>query len=356
MYFYKRFLLTLSIFFLGFATITFGQESNTPELYGDFRIIYSGSSLDSHGFGGKADWLRGRVGLKYDINSNHSVAGRAVYIFSRDPETPSFSLTANGKLAADTFSFDEFYYRYKDEKNMLKLGRFQKSFSLPTTTGNSIMRFQSSSVSSSWSDGLYYQRKLNDGWASDIILEYQNRGNLTFPYKNPLSFGKNEHNLMGYFGFINNTRDEFNFVQKNISIMWAPDAFFHNGNYMSYLTINGSLVFDYPLKEALHGGSFRVTGELGKNMATNFKDGVAATASFGVYDVADIHNLTAEFSRNGRYYLNSPYSLNSNNFELRYGVQLTAKFSMEARYHIRSSLYPYVSNIYSTFVRATYSL
>lgn len=355
MRFYIRLLYLTMFFSLGFASISWAQQNSNTNFYGDIRALYSGSSTNASGLGGKSPFLRIRAGIKHNINANNSIAARGVYIFSRDLNSPDFSLHGSGGLNADTFSFDELYYSYQDEANLLKLGRFQKSYSLPTATGNSIMRFQSSGVSSSWSDGVYYQRKLNNGWATDIILEYQQRGKLSFPYKFPLTFGKNKHNLMGYFGFINNTRDKYNIIEKNVSLMWAPDAFWHNGKYISYLTVNGSVAFDFPKKELLNGGSFRVTGELGQNVMTRFEDGTAGSASVGAYNVSDIHNIIAEFTFNDREYLNSPFPLASNNLEVRYGISVLPALKLEARYQISSYDITGAENTYSTFFRATYT-
>lgn len=344
---------TIVISTIFFSTVT-AQSTNIISPYGDIRIIYSGSSTDAHGLGGRAPFLRIRAGYHFEINTNHSFAARMAYIVSRDVSSPDFSLTADRGLAPDTFSFDEFYYKYQDEKQQLKLGRFQKSFSLPTATGNSITRYQSSSTSVHWSDGLFYQRALKEGWYSEAVLEYQKRGELTFSYKPPLNFGKNEHNFMGFLGVTNKQRDQYNIIEKGFALMWAPDAFFHNGEYTSYLSISSSIVFDFPKKELLNDGSFRVTGELGQNLTTKFSDGSVLSTSFGVYDVDNRHTLMVEFSRNDRDWLTAPYPTNSDVFELRYSLSITSKLKMDARYQIRSSRNTGVDNNYSSFIRATY--
>src|SRR5690554_166848 len=354
MSFLKAF-LTISI--ITSATIfsaATAQSTSKISPYGDIRMIYSGSSTDAHGLGGRAPFLRIRAGLNFDINTNHSFAARMAYIVSRDVNSPDFSFTANRGLVPDTFSFDEFYYKYQDEKQQLKLGRFQKSFSLPTATGNSITRYQSSSTSIHWSDGLFYQRALNEGWYSELVLEYQKRGELSFSYKPALNFAKNEHNFIGYLGIINKQRDQYNIIEKGFALMWAPDAFFHNGEYTSYLTISSSIVFDFPKKELLNNGSFRVTGELGQNLSTKFSDGSVLSTSFGVYDVDNRHTLMIELSRNDRDWLTAPYPINSDIFELRYSLSITSKLTMDARYKISSYRSTGVDNTYSSFIRATY--
>lgn len=331
------------------------QQNNSIKPYGDIRIIYSGSSTDAHGFGGKSPFLRARAGFKYQANQYHGFAIRGAYMVTRDVNAPDFSLTANGSLAGDTFSFDELHYHFKDEKQQLKLGRFQKSFSLPTATANSINRFQSSSVSVNWSDGLFYQRNLARGWAAETVWEYQRRGHLSFPYKAPLSFSNNKHNLITYLGITNKNRDKNNFIEKTIAVMWAPDAYYYKGSYTSYAAVSGSAVLDLPIQNSQAGGSYRFTAELGQNVMAAFADGTVYALSAGIYDIAAKHNLMIEAAGNDTQWLSSPYAPGSNTYEIRYQLKVNSRFGADARYQVRVPRADGSPNVYSTFVRATYS-
>ena len=351
-------ILTFFVFlFISYTINVFAQETSKLSVYGDIRVNYLGTGTDANGFGGEVPFLRIRPGVHYELNETHSFSARAAYIVSRDLNVPDFSLTPNqnGSLAYDTFSFDEFYYKYQDETQEFRFGRFQKSFSLPIATAHSIDRFQSNAIFVHWTDGFYYKRMLNEEWFSEVVLEYQKRGETTFPYQRPLFFGRNKYNMVNYVAFTNSTRDKYNIIRKGVGLMWAPNAFLHNGEYIDYLTLSSNIVFDFPKKELLNGGSIRVSGELGQNLNTKLSDGSVITTSVGVYNVAEHHNLMIELSRNDQDWLSAPYTTNSDEFEMRYRVVLSKKLSIDARYRIRNSRTANIPNTYSTFVRATYS-
>ncbi len=358
MRFLKGILSFSALLFISNTFSAFAQETSSFSAYGDVRINYLGTSTDADGIGGNVPFLRIRPGVHYELSETHSFSARAVYIVSRDLNSPDFSLTPNqnGSLAYDTFSFDEFYYKYHDETQEFRFGRFQKSFSLPIATAHSIDRFQSNAIFVHWTDGFYYKKALNDEWVSEIILEYQKRGEATFPYKRPLNFGRNKYNMVNYIGFTNSTRNKYNIIRKGVGLMWAPNAFLHNGEYISYLTLSSNVVFDFPKKELLNGGSIRISGELGQNLKTKFADGSVVAASAGVYNVAERHNLMIELSRNDQDWLTAPYATNSDEFEIRYRFVISKKLSMDARYRVRNShTSDIIPNTYSTFIRATYS-
>ena len=357
MTFLKGLLIPSIFIFTSIFSTSFAQEASKFSAYGDIRVNYLGTGTDANGFGGEVPFLRIRPGVHYELNETHSFSVRAVYIVSRDLNSPDFSLTPNqnGSLAYDTFSFDEFYYKYQDETQEFRFGRFQKSFSLPIATAHSIDRFQSNAIFVHWTDGFYYKKILNEEWFSEVVLEYQKRGETTFPYKRPLNFGRNKYNMVNYVALTNSSRDKYNIIRKGVGLMWAPNALLRNGGYVTYLTLSSNIVFDFPKKELLNGGSIRVSGELGQNLNTKFSDGSVIATSVGVYDVAERHNLMIELSRNDQDWLTSPYATNSDEFEMRYRVVLSKKLSIDARYRIRNSLTSDIPNTYSTFVRATYS-
>lgn len=342
----------LSIFFAPRAA---AQHSGSLTPYGDIRLAYVGSGTSASGLGGNTDFMRIRAGLQYHINENNRIAGRGVYIFSRDVKAPVFSLWAKSSLPADTFSFDEAYYMYHDDKQLLKAGRFQKSFSLPTAAFRSLSRVQSKIVTVDWTDGLHYQRQFKNGWLTDFVAEYQKRGHLSYPYHAPLTFGKNEHNVINYLGLTNKNRDRFSIIEKNIAVMWAPAAFRHNGVFKSYLSLNASAAFDFPFRERLSGGSLRITGEAGQNLMADITNGSAFTASASLHNIAERHFLIAEFARIGKYWLTAPYPSYSHITEFRYRFIYSPRLNLEIRYMINNSRAEGAAVKYSTFIRTTYS-
>lgn len=322
---------------------------------GNFRLSYntSGEKID---LSSNLTALRSRIGARYSFNSNHSFRARIAGTVSDELESLRFTIQADGAgLNLGSFSFDEFYYRYKSEDLDIKVGRFQHSIGIQSNAGRSIMRFQSNNISIHWTDGIYAKRDLNKGWYAEFIGEYQPRNHTTYPYRAELDFGNNADNFTSYLGFENRNRDEQNIIQKGVGVFFAPNSFNKNGEYTNYTALTSRIAFDFP-QEKLLGGSIRVAGELGQNLNTSFEDGTIAIASIGVNNVAEKHEFMVEFTKSDRYWLlANVYGVNTDEIELRYRFFATDKLNFGARFRIRDFRTDNVANNRNLFIRATYS-
>tara|TARA_R110001599_G_scaffold69410_3_gene195398 strand:- start:172772 stop:173845 length:1074 start_codon:yes stop_codon:yes gene_type:complete len=347
--------LLLTIFL--FSSSALAQESNL-QIYGDVRIAHIGFDTDADGIGGPNSLLRLRPGVKYLFNENHSFSGRLVYLVSKELEPLKFTIKADGNraLAYGSVSFDEFYYQFKNSDFQVKFGRFQHSVNVLSNAKRSHLKFQSNANFVHWTDGLYIKKSVTDDWYGEMVLEYQNRGNLTHPYSIPLNFQNNEHNVIGYFGVENRTRDEKNIIQKGFGLFIAPDAYFKPDGYTTYIVLDSRIAIDIPKKELLKGGSFRIVGELGQNLNTSFSDGTSAVASFGINNFAEKHEFMVELAMNDSQWLTgTAYARNTDDIEFRYKYIFSDKLNFDMRYRIRDSRNDFNPIFYSTFFRLTYS-
>ena len=346
------FLLLLLLFCI--TETVFSQQENLS-FDGNARLSYnaSGEEID---LGTNLIGLRTRLGIRYTFDSNHSFRARLAGTISDEFEPLRFTLRADGGgLNLGSFSFDEFYYRFKSDDLDIKLGRFQHTIRILTNAGRSMIRFQSNNINVHWSDGIYAKRDLAQGWYAEFIGEYQPRGNTTYPYRGNLDFGKNEHNITTYLGLENRERDESNVIQKGVGFFLAPNAY-NRGDYTHYLAFTSRIALDFPQPELLKGGSIRVAGELGQNLSTSFEDGTIAIASIGVNNVAEKHEFMIEFAKiDQQWLLANVYAPSADELEFRYRFFATENLNFDTRFRIRDFRSENVATNRNLFIRATYS-
>lgn len=350
------FLLTLLL-----TQTTFAQEESQLSFGGDFRLglITSGTdtgfdNIDSEGVFS----LRSRFGVGYQINETSRFKARLATTFTDRIEEASFTIRPDGGgLNRGSISFDEFYYLYDNGDIKVQAGRFQHNLKARTNAGRSIARFTSNLMNVHWFDGVNVVKRMNNGWNSQAMIEYQNRSNISYNYAGFLNFGKNEHNVAGYFGVENRDRDDFNIVQKRIGLFLAPDAFLSPEGYKTYAGLITQIAFDLPQEDLLSGGSFRIHGEYGQNLtATDFADGVIAVASVGVNNVADQHEFMIEFAKTGTQWgMANVFAPNADEVELRYRFFATNRLWFDTRYRVRSPRIDGIPNIHGFFLRANFS-
>lgn len=355
---YRFLLAVFSAIFLVLNTTNSFAQSEKSSFYGDVRLAHIGADTKADGIGGPNTLLRLRPGLKYQLDERHSFSARLVYLVSKEFEPLEFTIKADGNraLAFGSVSFDEFYYQYNQADFQLKVGRFQKSISVLSNAKRSHLRFQSNAAFVHWTDGLYAKKSINEEWFAEGILEYQNNGNLTYPYSFPLTLSENDHNIVTYLGIENRTRDSNNIIQKGFGLLFIPDAYLKADGFNSYLVVDSRIAFDIPQEELLNGGSFRIAGELGQNVNTELKNGTSAVASVGINNFAEKHEFMIEFAKTGSQWLTAtPFGANSDEVEFRYRYFATPKLNFDVRYRIREPRSDFASTVYSTFFRATYS-
>ncbi|MFN1835957.1 hypothetical protein AB2B38_011900 [Balneola sp. MJW-20] len=358
----RAILLTLLLFLITSSMVAAQSSSDNIQFYGDFKLVHIGFDTDASGLGGNdINGIRFRPGLRITFNDNHSFSGRMVLLKTIEKEDFEFTIAPNAPnggvgLAFGSLSFDEFYYQYKDEKQTFRIGRFQESFKVLSNAGRSIDRFQSNAVFVHWTDGISYNRVIGNQWTAQAVLEYQNRDHISYPYSGRLDFGDNEHNMNMYLGLNNRGRDQFNLIQRDIGVFVAPNGYFGPDGYETYASISSRAVMDLPEKDLLRGGSFRIAGELGQVVTTDFQDGTIAVISAGINNFADRHEFMVEFTTGDRDWLHaSNYAPATDEMEIRYRIFLTGNFQMDTRYRVRV---PHNENLpyqYSTFIRATYT-
>ncbi|MCG8373497.1 MAG: hypothetical protein MI700_08200, partial [Balneolales bacterium] len=295
----------------------------------------------------------------------HSFSARIAYLVSKEfePIEPTIVADGSGRLAFGSITFDEFFYKYVDEKSELRVGRFQKSLNTLTNAKRSHSRYHSNSNNVHWTDGIFYKRYIADsGWYGEGIIEYQPKDHPSFQYADTddfmdLDFSRNDHNFTFYTGVETRERDKNNVIQKGFGIMYIPSIYEKPSGYADYVAIMSRITLDFPQRELLNGGSFRVAGELGQNVNTSFEDGTSMVASVGINNFAEKHEIMIEFTKTDSEWLiaRNIYRPDADEMEIRYRFFFSEKWAFDARYRIRDFRTDGEVNSYSTFLRATYA-
>jgi len=351
--------LILSTIFLLLISSSLNAQDKSYEFYGNVRFAHIGSDTNADGWGGDNYTMRLRPGIKFNYSEKHTFSARLAYLVSKEfePIKPSLVADGNGRLAFGSITFDEFYYRFTNDKLELRVGRFQKSLNTRTNAKRSHSRYQSNSNNIHWTDGIYLKRNLKNSWYGEGILEYQPKNHPSFQYSFPLDFSKNDHNFTFYAGAENRERDKFNIIQKGFGLMYIPNIYLKPSGYADYAAFTSRITLDFPQGESLKGGSIRIAGELGQNINTSFSEGTSLVASIGINNFAEKHEIMIEFAKNDSGWLiaRNIYRPNADEMEIRYRFFATEKLAIDTRYRIRDFRTDGVATSYSTFLRATYS-
>ncbi len=352
------------IAFLGIVLFPFtasAQNDSRIEVYGNVRFAHIGSDTNADGLGGDNYTMRLRPGLRFVHSENHSFSARIAYLLSKELEPLKTTIKADGsgRLAWGSVTFDEFFYRYQDDKNELRIGRFQKSLNTLTNAKRSHSRYASNSNNVHWSDGIYYKRYLDNenNWYGEGIVEYHPKGQPTFQYDQAgLDFSQNEHNFTYYLG-AESREVANNIIQRGFGLMYLPGIYVKGNELADYLAFTSRITLDFPQGEALRGGSIRVAGEFGQNLNTSFDNGTSMVTSVGINNFARQHEIMIEFAKtdNEWFLPRNIYRAGADEMEIRYRFFFSEKWAFDARYRIRDFRTEGVVNSYSTFLRATYS-
>ncbi|MBO6536117.1 MAG: hypothetical protein JJ966_07840 [Balneolaceae bacterium] len=355
----KIFLVGLAILFS--TQIANAQNNSNFEIYGNVRFAHIGSDTNADGLGGDNYTMRLRPGVHYNISENQRFSVRLAYLLSKELEPLKATIVADGsgRLAWGSVTFDEFYYRFIDEKNELRIGRFQKSLNTLTNAKRSHSRYQSNSNNVHWTDGIFYKRYLDyeNNWYGEGIIEYHPQDHPTFQYdQSGLDFSQNDHNFTFYAGA--ESREVVNnVIQRGFGLMYIPGIYVKGNDLADYMAFTSRITLDFPQGEALRGGSIRVAGEFGQNLNTSFENGTSMVTSVGINNFADQHEIMIEFAKtDDEWFLpRNIYRAGADEMEIRYRFFFSEKWAFDARYRIRDFRADGRTTVYSTFIRATYA-
>lgn len=295
--------------------------------------------------------IRTRIGHNIELNKSWMTRGRIAGRYSND-ERNDFNFEffrgippgKDGISRGDT-TIDELYLQYSDDKNKLRIGRQQTKMELVGVAKKSLDRNTSPNTDIAWTDGIYWQRKLNNGWMGHTIVQYNYGAGASEVRRRPLDFSDSRSRISTMIGIEKTSKKDF-WAQRSFAISYLPNSLHTNGVNAGliedYWTMVGRLAAQWPMANKT---KFLIAGELG--YAPNTPDisafnlpgngatgGTAWQTSFNFIDFLPKHSIGFLIAKSEAGWLISPdFRSNNNLYEMRYRwlISKTLKFEIRAR-------------------------
>jgi len=317
------------------------------DFYGDARF----GQFNKVG-GTESTRLRLRAGLKQQINDKFGVEGRFAGRFSTTSgEVREFKFYESIPLYKDGLDLGQstldklFVYFKSDSGSVTRIGRQQISFELAGVAKKSLDRNDSPNTDITWTDGFYYKRKSDNGWATHFVAQYNPAGGPTNVRRNPLDF-RDDSSRLTYFLAFEKKDKKAHVVQQGVDVTVMPNSLCVDGigpcsNIGSYYAVVGRWAAQWPMGNkgmkfllGTEGGYAPTTQERSPGVSA---DGLAYQVTFNFVDFIPRHSFGLVIGRAGDGWLISPdFKSNRNLYEGRYKWVLAKNQKIEARYRSRS--------------------
>lgn len=301
--------------------------------------------------------LRVRAGLGFSLSDSLSAKIRLAGRYSTDDSNQNHfeffeSIPAPDGLRRGDSTVDELYLKYSPSKQwQVKLGRMQTKFELDGVAKKSLSRNDSPNTDITWTDGVYVKFKADNGWDTNVILQYNPNEGATEVRRGPLDFDKsNSH--MSYFVGWENKKSIGPVVQRGFGITYLPDTLQKDGTASGriedYWGFAGRMAAQWPIMSG--GTKFMLGGELGyapetptkaaiSTVGTDDTSGVAANITLNLIDFYPRHSIGLVLARvHGGWLLSPDYRNNNNLLEVRYKWNIVKNHRLEARIRNRKDI------------------
>lgn len=303
-----------------------------------------------------SDWrLRLRAGLKWQPDERWTFAARFAGRFANDQDGLRFTMdpynSGSSGLDLGESTLDELYMDYQPGNSSFRLGRFQASHNLRGIAPKSLDRNDSNNIEITWTDGLSWTHKLDNGWQTRVIVDHNHRRGPSNIRRAPLGFDDGDSRWSG-FATIENDQPRGAFVQRGLSVSWLPDALYTDGlivnRQQDYWALTARTALRWPIGDT--GSAFQLGLEGGyapdtpRNTALGLpgsgdSDGTAWQVALNWLDFAPGHGLALVTGRAEAGWLLSPdFTPNQDLLEVRYQWKVDAIQSIEIRLRQRTDL------------------
>ena len=329
-------------------------------LGGDVRVGYLADWNDQRDGSRDRDdraQMRLRLRATSDADRAWQLNMGAAGSFASDQDGIDFYLrrerpTRTGVNAGDgTVDVFNLRYRHPDSGTTLRIGRFATSFTLPIVPGKSLIRNDASNFNIGWTDGVYLQTPLNEGWELHLIGQLNSRKGSGNTARSPLDFGETRFRSSLFAGI--EARQPWGPVTtRMLSLVYIPDALADAGLNVAdrddYLGISAKLAATWPIQDA--GMRLVAAGELAHAFNTPSREtqrlpgdgatgGNAWQASLNLYDWQPGHSIGAVYGRlEPGWLVSNDYRENDQLFEVRYRWQARPDTVVELRYRWRREI------------------
>ena len=336
------------------------EERRGFSLDGDLRLgyVFAGDSIPD-GLFGKTDIFRAR----WRIRSIWGIANRLRGVlrvagicssedcdpdFILQPELPASASIKDGQITIDAL----FLQWFRTDRFDIAVGRMETKFvARGGVFAKSLDRNDNNNLRVNWTDGLHATFKTDNGWKSQLVLQYNSKDGPSNVRRDPLDFSDSRSRVSYFYGLENLEADRL-LVQRGIDITYLPSSLLSNGQADSrledYLAIVARVASRWPLRS--ESWRIRLSTEVGYASNTPTKTaagiigagdahGLAWNITVSVMDFVPNHNIGINFGKTEAGWLLSPqYADNERLFEVRYMWQPTDYLTLDVRGRWRDEL------------------
>lgn len=326
----------------------------------DVRLSYVQADLDLNDEQSlDIDQIRARWRLdsSYGITERLRVSARLAGLCSSDECQPEFYFDPDIPLPASIedgqFTLDElFLHWFRTESFDLAVGRLQTKF---VTRGGvyakSLDRNDSNNLRINWTDGIHGVRKFKNGWAANLILQYNSPDGPGTVRRRLLDFTDDGSRTSYFFAFENNNR-KGSVLQRGVDISYLPSSLLKDGTRFGRIEDYWGLVVRGAVRwpAQSEGPNLRLSAELGYAPETQTRaaaglpgdgdvGGLAWAVTASVMNFLPRHSFGINYARTDAGWLLSPqYGKNEELFELRYMWLRNQRLAVDIRGRWRKNL------------------
>jgi len=329
-------------------------------LDGDLRLGYVFAGEDFQGIlSGDTGYLRARWRLRsvWGISDRFRAVARLAGTCSKLECSPEFILQPNiptpAGLSDGQITIDSLFFQwFRTEKFNVAAGRMETKFvARGGVYAKSLDRNDSNNLRVNWTDGIHATYKAENGWNSNVILQYNSADGASNIRRSPLDFSDSGSRVSTFFS-LGNVQPKRRLVQRALDISYLPASLNKNG-------IDGEPAVDYwafvaraasrwPVRS--EGWRLRFSSEVGyapetsTNLAAGIigsgdTSGLAWNVTASIMEFLPNHSIGVNYAETEAGWLISPqYVDNERLFELRYMWRPTDRLTLDVRGRWRDEL------------------
>jgi hypothetical protein len=336
------------------------EEKRGIAVDGDLRLgyVFAGEDIQGLVFSDSSH-LRSRWRLRsvLGISDRFRAVGRLSGIcsaiecdpeFILQPDIPTKVGLSDGQITIDSL----FFQWFRTEKVNLAVGRMETKFvARGGVYAKSLDRNDSNNLRINWTDGVHTTYKANNGWNSNLILQYNSSDGPSNIRRGPLDFSDNRSRVSTFIGF-DSVQPIRRLVQRALDISYLPSSLKKNGietePAVDYWAIVARAAARWPVRS--EGWRLRFSSEVGYAPETPTKiasgivgsgdaGGLAWNVTASILDFRPNHSIGVNYAETEAGWLISPqYTDNERLLELRYMWRPRNRLTLDVRWRWRDEL------------------
>jgi len=342
------------------GSIDDAEEQRGIALNGDLRLgfvstgdEFQGITVDDRG-DLRSRWrLRSVWGISERFRGVARLAGICSTIdcnpdFILQPDIPTPTGLGDGQITIDTL----FFQWFRTDKFNVAAGRMETKFvARGGVFAKSLDRNDSNNLRVNWTDGLHSTYEAQNGWSSDLILQYNSADGASNIRRGPLDFSDSSSRVSTFLAF-ENLQPKRRMIQRGLDITYLPASLNKNGidgqPAVDYWAFVARVASRWPVRS--EGWRIRLSSELGYAPETPTKvasgivgpgnaGGLAWNVTASIMDFVPNHSIGVNFAETEAGWLISPqYADNESLFEIRYMWRPTDRLTLDVRGRWRDEL------------------